>query len=1616
MRSFVYLIITAFVLIYNPYLSNAIIMDVTGNVTLSSLTSSTQLININNATQTYYIFVNFSTIFNITTSGLDLCTRYILVLDSNSNFNALYLNFPANSGLLITSSTSALNVPSIQFDDNFTLTLNDHYAFNIPLYTTNPTPSATFKLNNFNATFSNFSCNACQITASGTGSMIFNSFTCNASTTITKGLFDSPLTSFRGSIISSNPTNLTVNTKLEFISSTISSPISITQSIFETTNINGLNILGSFSKSMQLIAFPLIINGVFNCSGSFTTGVLNLQNGTFNFNGEIRIPDAYNVTFNGNIQANNQILVYTASGGFLAPIFKSTGRFSMPSGVFSLSGLVVTFNTSTFVSSDLLSVAYLAYTINTNFSMSNGIISFLFDRISADVTGELKFSNISTIPIAADKFSLKGGSFSASVVQVLIVGTFTSDYLYIFNSPNFMNFYNISISNNSPSLKRATLQNGGLSVLNQTLNWYGSVTIGSIQYKSVLLDTIIGNNIASSGSVSVQSTAISSSGSLNITNWGVNFDNKFYVNGNLTYNGNLTIQNNILTSSGNFNLNGYINANFFQNYLSGTIVSSGSFGFQNNSLYSSGLLNITNGQLNINFLQVSMTGNIVSTKNLSISTTAFSSNGYLSIPNTLLFYPNFLFLTSSLTAYNGFVNISDNSIKSTANFVMTGATLFSVNATLFSNGTASYYYDTSNFYYNTSLLPFDSVYFGGDIKFNGNDFRLLPNSLYADGSLSHTGLISFNILQTFFNGTITNTGIFNMSSTQLFSSSSLNLNGQYWILVGSLNSTVIVDTVKKIQQSGDFFLDTNLNTFTTLFFSGAINTTGSFVLSHNRIESINGTIITSPLTLISFNIFQTVFNGTLVGSGNITFDKFQFTSDTAFSMSNFGLFFLNGEIFNTASIKKFINSRVIDVSVIFSSFNSFLTFGDMSATGNFLLTSRQLIATNNFNFSGFLSSNALNTFFQGVLTTNSLLNITTDLFNKNNITLNTTLSFATGNIVMNGKLIVNSLESVMFGNTSCVGSILIDRGIWGISGDFRSDGTFAIGNLFSALTTIRTAEFTFLFSNLTSYPIFYSDSNLRILGSLQIDYLKRLFNMTGFMSSVGILFIGSQIPNQVAFGFIYSNDSLIINGQFLYQKGPTKIKGIMTTSSNLLVFFMSFQGLTLDNTIINGTGTFNLNGLLLTKIVGNVVMDTPFKIGFDTTLNKQVCKIFNASISTIYKAPLTSLQAFYGDSKAQITFNKPAKMVSSGFGFKNVDAIFKSTLLIDKSFLGQLSNNILADQIIFSEGNFLPFFDSSKTYSKPFLAARGVSWYDSSGSTNTFSQTSNYSSILPIYYSSSTSSSLQTNTIRLISSENMTNSPVVLSSSIGQSSFTVNTQPTFVDLTIKNGCSNSAECTCNSQSAPLGAYICNNGVWVDSDNLTIPVLVENSTIAYDKVQINSLVIVDSNHTIYIHLNNAFLKNLFTSNLPIINITSYATLDGNLVFLITEQLDFSLFPKSSRRLASNDSTNGNSTSFVVIPVMSYTNSSGSVTVSVQSQQSCEYAVVPSQSQSSLSVTLQLNNKCGKKESTLSGGIIAAIVLGSFFGLAVITSLTILVSRAINKARALEYAKNYEMNVK
>ena len=224
----------------------------------------------------------------------------------------------------------------------------------------------------------------------------------------------------------------------------------------------------------------------------------------------------------------------------------------------------------------------------------------------------------------------------------------------------------------------------------------------------------------------------------------------------------------------------------------------------------------------------------------------------------------------------------------------------------------------------------------------------------------------------------------------------------------------------------------------------------------------------------------------------------------------------------------------------------------------------------------------------------------------------------------------------------------------------------------------------------------------------------------------------------------------------------------------------------------------------------------------------------------------------------------------------------------------------------------------------------------------------------------------------------MKNTPVVLQSSIGTANFDVrvDAQSVSIDVTPCKSKANEPGCKCRSESAPLGSYVCQNGVWKVDNALTLPVLSSNSSLK-ENVEISSLVIVPDDHVLTIYIDSQTLKSLSTSN-PLVNVSDFANLKGKIVFNITDSLDNEsiqhLSKKRTRRADNTTSTE------IEVPVMNYNSVNGSFVdvVTVSSKSCIQVQSKLSQSPSSLSATLSIQDSCGK--SSISKGAIAGIIIG------------------------------------
>ena len=352
-------------------------------------------------------------------------------------------------------------------------------------------------------------------------------------------------------------------------------------------------------------------------------------------------------------------------------------------------------------------------------------------------------------------------------------------------------------------------------------------------------------------------------------------------------------------------------------------------------------------------------------------------------------------------------------------------------------------------------------------------------------------------------------------------------------------------------------------------------------------------------------------------------------------------------------------------------------------------------------------------------------------------------------------------------------------------------------------------------------------------------------------------------------------------------------------------------------------------------------------------------------------SPTTLIIAFGNEFLPLITFEKEVTTENIPFGFRDLVLNYKKDLILKKSIFTLVNSKMIVDShLVFNQSSFVPFLTKNNE-NYPSITTQSVEWRDSSGNDNNESDDVLSSSSLIPTLSTEYSNQIFPPSFQVIEYQNSVNLPV-LRQSLGTISTSLNKKQEGLSIDLKP-CQN---CKCNSVSAPLGSYICREGTWKDS-GLTVPVL-NDQTKLKDKVEINTLYIASSDHTLIVNVEN---KDFFSSILSesLINVQKYAILQGNVEIVINDDLVVQNLSKRS--------------SNTTLYLMSYSsnNDSSFSSIKVKTKSGCVYNSRTTQTQNLISVSFSFD-EC-QINKVFSRNAIIGIVLGSFFFVAGVVLLSI-----------------------
>eukprot|EP01091_Cochliopodium_minus_P016421 TRINITY_DN6143_c0_g1_i2.p1 TRINITY_DN6143_c0_g1~~TRINITY_DN6143_c0_g1_i2.p1 ORF type:complete len:671 (-),score=160.81 TRINITY_DN6143_c0_g1_i2:42-2054(-) len=650
--------------------------------------------------------------------------------------------------------------------------------------------------------------------------------------------------------------------------------------------------------------------------------------------------------------------------------------------------------------------------------------------------------------------------------------------------------------------------------------------------------------------------------------------------------------------------------------------------------------------------------------------------------------------------------------------------------------------------------------------------------------------------------------------------------------------------------------------------------------------------------------------------------------------------------------------------------------GSLIGTGSILSSSINI--TGPINVSGNVQIGNNININSSIFTANSVT-ITSSLFNLNSF-LNINGNFSTSNtnilssqlFQMVGSLFVNNNETVILGQfNSSGGSLSVGAGTFSLVGNLYNSGSFCFNEVGS------------------SNSLFQSNGTL-VLNSGSLTMSQKIFNVSGSLSSSRELLI-SDISNRAA---LSSYGSFSTTGSTSLSNGNMVMSGIYSVDSGLLL--SSRKPIILKTTNFTGTGNIVSQGYFVWSLNGDVSFQPNFMMG--TGVDSFINRGTNIALSLRSLLTSSSIQAFIGtNGLTKLIFNSNVFVEGSPFSFKDSQVSFLQNVFFKKSIFSIVNTNVNSDaNILFNQSSFMPLLDTKVPTT---FNVQSVTWLDSNGVNN--NESDNYFASSSLFSILSPNQTLQKSLSYSVMKYNTAQNMPIIRQTAGKYNILSTSSSSEISISM-NTCSSGntdGACSCKSTSAPLGAYICNNGIWKDS-GLTPPVLSSNSKIQ-DLVQINTLYIADSNHVLKVSIDdNNFLKSVSASSgVPVIQISSFALLEGNLVIELNDKLNFNFLNRRS-----SNSSDSNST----ITVMSYNSTNGTSfnNIQVVSQKGCTYASSSQMNQNTLSVTFAINSKTCK--STLSNGAIIGIVLGSFFGMVLIIGTIVGIIKYMNYREANQHA--------
>ena len=268
--------------------------------------------------------------------------------------------------------------------------------------------------------------------------------------------------------------------------------------------------------------------------------------------------------------------------------------------------------------------------------------------------------------------------------------------------------------------------------------------------------------------------------------------------------------------------------------------------------------------------------------------------------------------------------------------------------------------------------------------------NVTSKSYNANGNISHKGLISIGILNTFFNGTLTNNGNLLLDRSGFIANGNLVFfDYTFWTWKGAINTTLISSLINNIlNNASSFYLDFNLVYIDSMYFSGNLTLSGSINVTSTNYTS-NGN--TFQKGLLSIGILQTFCNGTFSSTGALSIDRDQYYSSGSLSFTNFIFWTLRGNI-NISSVATLINNINNNVTFYYdttlSQLNTMYFSGSLSSNGLTTIGINGIYNYPSISFSAIASLNTFQNAFNGTLVSTGEY-----VMNKTIVYNNNTLNF-----------------------------------------------------------------------------------------------------------------------------------------------------------------------------------------------------------------------------------------------------------------------------------------------------------------------------------------------------------------------------------------------------------------------------------------------------------------------------------------------------------------------------------------------------------------------------------------------------------------------------------------------